>query len=225
MATRFYFPGDTLPSAPVSPSFDGGWEQTGGAVRSILIRKGYWTETSANSSSITIPITTTQDILNYQLISEPIRNQTISGTISLVVRCSTNDITTATTLAVVAKVVSNDGSTSRGTLFSVFGTDSNYPVDASPATRIVNAQALTPLTCEFGDRIVVEVGTRATAPAVAGTAIQRRISAIGTADYALTSGLTTSLNPWVEFSTDLWGTGLRSNKGIRPRAFAPGLAR
>jgi hypothetical protein len=225
MPTRFYFPGASPPSVSISPTYDAGWEQTGEAIRTKLVRKNDWIETSATTSARTIPITTTQDILNYQLISEPMRAQYFSGTISLVVGCSTNDITTACTLSVVAKIFSNDGSTSRGTLYSVFGTGANFPVDAAPETRIVNAQTVTPITCETGDRIVVEVGIRATAPAVAGTAIERRITARATADFALTAGLLTLLNPWVEFSQDVYGTRLISSKNLRPYPFSPGLAR
>lgn len=198
-ATRFYF--SSTAYATNSPGFDGGWEQTGEASRFKLIPKLFLSATTAASSrQVTVPITTTQDILAFQSVSDPLPAQIIEGTVSLVIRTSEDVATTNCTMAVVIKVVSQDGGTQRGTLFSVFGTDTEFDVAASPSTRIVNAQTMTALSIQGGDRLVVEWGVHATVPSPAGTALGRIISDATIADYALTSALTTSLNPWVEFS-------------------------
>ena len=221
MATRFYFEPTT--AADVSPSFDGGWEQTGQAVRRMLTSNLNITQTAlTNSATITIPVTTTQDILCYQFVSSPLRPQVVGGAISMVIRTVTDNITTGATLAMLAKVVSNDGGTSRGTLFSVFGTGSTY--NNSAETRIVSSSALTNVIAQAGDRLVIEVGTRATTPAIAGTYNMRAGSSAST-DFALTAGLTTDLNPWVEFSQNINFSYPKQNAGLRPNIYAPGIAR
>lgn len=211
MATRFYLPISGAPSG-ITPAFDAGWEQTGQATRLNLLRKTKMDVLAAltNMTALTVPITTTQDILGFQLISEPLpANMTISGTISAVVRVFENANTNNVTLALLAKVVSRDGGVSRGTLFSTFNTDTEFALSASAATRIVNAQALTPINAQSGDRIVVELGGHAAGPTAAGS-YTMRLGNNAASDFALTSGLTTDLNPWVEFSQDLW-SGLSNN--------------
>ncbi len=215
-ATRFYFPSGILMNSPVSPAYDAGWEQTGGAfTRKILIYKPKLSFTTIVAGfNVTIPITTTQDILTNQFISEPIPAQRITGTFSLVIPCDENATTNNATLAVVVKVVSQDGGTVRGTLFSVFGTDTEFPLAASVATRIVNTQAVTALTTQPGDRIVVEVGAHAAAPTAAGN-FDLKFGYNKASDFALTSALTTDLNPWCEFSQDLFGTQLNNYQFIK----------
>lgn len=213
-ATRFYFPNTTY--SVNSPAFDAGWEQTGEATRFALLPKTQLiVATAAANKQVTVPITTTQDILVCQAISDPLPGQRIVGNFSMVIRTSENAATTNATLAAVVKVVSQDGSILRGVLFSVFGTDTEFDVTASPSTRIINAQAMTPLSTQGGDRLVVEWGVHATGPTVAGTALGRIITDPATADYALTSALTTSLIPWCEFSDGvLLGINLNNYAGL-----------
>lgn len=173
-------------------------------------------------NSLTIPITTTQDILCRQYVSDPLPAQTITGTFSLVVRCVETDANANATLATLVYVVAQDGQTSRGTLFSVFGTDTEFGTTA--ATRIVNAQNVTSQTAQAGDRIVVEIGLTATTPLALDGAIQR-FGTSAASDFALTSALTTDLNPWCEFSQNLFDSTLKANRGLRPALFKPGLAR
>lgn len=221
MATRFYL--QNTGAATVSPSFSAGWEQTGEADRVKLENKLNTSIISTlTDNSLVIPITTTQDILNRQYVSDPLPSQTITGTFSLVVRCSENGLNANATLAVVAYVVSNDGGVSRGTLFSVFGTDTEFPTTA--ATRIVNAQTVSSIAAQAGDRIVVEIGLTATTPLSLEGGVQR-FGTSAASDFALTSGLTTDLNPWCEFSQNLWDSTLKANRGLRPAAFSPGLGR
>jgi hypothetical protein len=201
-ARRFYF--TRAVSAPVNPPFDTGWEQTGEALRGMLVPKLMLSALDAlTNDQVTVPITTTQDILTRQFVSGPVRAGIINGTFSLVVRCSENATTNNATLAVVVNLVSQDGQTLRGALFSNFNQDTEFAVTASAATRIVNAQALTQRTAQDGDRIVVEIGVHAAGPTAAGSAIAR-FGTDAASDFALTSALTTDLNPWCEFSNDLW---------------------
>lgn len=212
MSTRFYW---INTAADISPTADANWEIASGFSRRRLYKASNPVPSSSgNSDTETIPITTTQDILSFQLVSDPLPAQQIAGTISMVV-LPTEDVATANaTLAVVARVLSQDGTTSRGTIFSVFGTDTEFGVTASPATRIVNAQALTSTRIQGGDRIVVEIGARATAPTTSGSF---NITGGNTmkADYALTSGLTTILNSWIEFSQNLFPNDLNNYQFIK----------
>lgn len=198
MATRFYF--DATGTPAVSPAFDAGWEQTAQAVRRTLSRKALLSATTAltNSTAITVPITTTQDILCAQFVSAPIPPQRLmAGTVSLVMRALQSAATANCTLAVVVKVHPADGGASLGTLYSTFTIDTAFATTA--ATRIVNAQASVALTAGTTWRLVVEIGAHAAAPTAAGTYTMRFGSAAAS-DFALTSALTTDLKPWVELS-------------------------
>lgn len=204
MATRFYLQGTGTPS--LSPSFDAGWEQTGSALRRPLIPKLLLSNTTGIvGTSPGMVNTNTQDICALQFISAPIPPQIISGTISLVLKVYESATTDNLTLAVVLRVLSGDGNTVRGTLFSNFNQDTEWAVFASAATRIVNAQTVTQVTTQGGDILVLEIGAHAAAPTTADF-LNCRFGTDGTvADYALTSALTTDLNPWIEFSQDLFG--------------------
>lgn len=214
MATRFYF---TRISSGASYSTGAGWEDTisGNLVRLQLLRKtALPTLSTLTDTSSTVPITTTQDILNAKFVSDPIPPQRIIGTVSLVIRCSEDATTTNATLAVQIRVLSQDLNTQRGILFSNFDQDTEFALTASAATRIVNAQAVTELTTQPGDRIAVEMGVHATAPSVAGSAVLRYGTSAAT-DFALTSGLTTDLNPWIEFSQDIWDADLNNYQFVK----------
>jgi hypothetical protein len=211
MASRFYL--TNIGASAVNPSFDAGWEQTGQAdrVRWVPKLRMATLETLVNSTAITVPITTTQDILCRQFVSDPIppRNFETSILFGLVIRVFENANTNNVTLAAVLKLVSQDGQTARGTLFSTFTTDTEFPLSASAATRIVNNIAVTNVVSRPGDRLVLELGGHAAAPPAAGSYTMRFGSSAAT-DFALTSALTTDLNPWAELSVDIFGSGLNN---------------
>src|SRR5262245_26856145 len=79
-ATRFYL--TNAGASEVNPSFDAGWEQNGQADRVIWIPKPQTKalQTLADGTAITVPITTTQDYLCRQFVSQPIPPQDILGT-------------------------------------------------------------------------------------------------------------------------------------------------
>lgn len=206
MATRFYLGSVAAPS--ISPAFDGNWEQTGQAVRLVLYSaKNYpgATEALTNSTSVTVPITTTQDILIAQFVGPPMpatrfdaRNWT------LVVRCLEAAAAANAHLAYSLRVLSNDGGTVRGTLKSNFANSTEFTTAAQ--TRLSNTPgAITALSAQIGDRLCLEVGVRATGPTSASTATAR-FGFNAATDFAATSGLTTDLNPWCEFEQDISAT-------------------
>jgi hypothetical protein len=216
MPTRFYFPAEGAGAPTLSPAFDAGWEQTGQATRLNLVRKANLSAAStlANTGTRTVPITTTQDILCNQFVSEPFRRPFLLDagiTFSLVIRVLESAATANVTLACVVKLV-DSGGTSRATLFSTFTTGTEFPTTA--ATRIVSATAITSIQAAPGDCIVVEIGGNAAAPTAATTYTMRQ-GYSATSDFALTAALTTDLNPWCEFSADLYGTTLNNYQSVK----------
>jgi hypothetical protein len=205
MATRFYFGSTGTP--PVSPAFDARWAVTVGAVRLPLQRKLLLAAPSTLTDfSISIPVTTTQEILRAQFISDPLPPQTIGGSWSGIVRAVESAATANANCSITIYVVSQDGQTVRGNLFNATVIDTEYATSASTVIEVVTA--LTSLAIQVGDRIVVEMGDHAINPA-ATTAIHR-YGTSAASDFALTHALTTDLNPWIEFTQDLWA-GLPNN--------------
>lgn len=213
MATRFYFPASGSPV--VSPNFDAGWEQTGQATHLPLVRKSTLSAitTLANSSDITIPITTTQQILCYQFVSDevfkPVRI-TAQDLFSLVIRCSENANSNNARIAYVLRAISQDGTTVLGTLASsMANVGTEFALHASSATRIfgdgATTVALTETTISEPWRLVLDLGSHAQAPTAAGN-FRLRVGTSASTDFALTTALTTDLNPWMELSLNLDAT-------------------
>ncbi len=223
MATRFWFQSTGSPS--ISPNFDAGWEQTGSATRRPMTDKKQASTVSAltNSSAITIPITTTQQILAYQFISDqiflPVRLDA-SVLFSMVVRCSENATTNNAFLAYVLRALGVDGSnTVLATLASsMTNAGTEFAVTASAATRIfgngTTTVALTASSLLQPWRLCLEFGAHAQAPTAAGAFIQR-IGCDNASDFALTSALTTNLNPWMELSVNLKALTSNNHKSIK----------
>jgi hypothetical protein len=213
MATRFYF-GSTDGDNPASPAFAANWNQNGEATRRKLYRSTQLAVTTAlTSKQVTVPITTTQNILACQFVSDCIPPKRIgAGIVGVVVRSSENATTNNAHLAFILRVVNDDG-TIRGTLASSFTTISEFALTASQATRIIGngttTAVVTPLTTRPGDRLVLELGVFASAPTAAGSA-QERFGTTGGSDFAQTTALTTDLNPWMQMSHDIWDADLNN---------------
>lgn len=216
MPTRFYL--HASGSAPVSPAFDAGWEQTGQATRLPMDAKAQMSAVTAltNSSAITVPITTTQQILGYQHTSRqvffPVRLDA-SVTFSMVIRGLENATTNNVFLAYVLRAFSVDGSRSLGTLASSM-TNAGTEFVATAATRIFSAVALTATTLSEPWRLVIDIGGHAQAPTAAGS-YTYRVGCNAASDFALTSALTTDLNPWIELSADLDGLRMNNYQTVR----------
>jgi hypothetical protein len=213
MATTFYLPGSTV-AAPVSPVFDASWTFTGDADRSKMTLKGNWAASSAANK--TVNVTAAGNTLARQFVSDPIPSQIFGGYLHMVVRCSQDATTTNCTLAMLAKVVSNDGATVRGVLCSVFGTDTAFDLTASPSTRNAINNVLSPIVAQQNDRLVVEIGVTSSGPSPAGTALERFITDSTISDYALgVSGTTSTGNPYAIFTQNIWGSVLNNYQGIK----------
>jgi hypothetical protein len=208
VATRFYLPSSG--TAPVTPPTPTGWDGTSGyVVRPCATTKSN-TALTTKSNSKTVSTSGT-NYLNVVFISPQIGAGVISGTFSAVLRGAEDSITRSMFHDLIIKVVSADGQTVRGTLYagSTAGTSSgtvgaeNEEYATSLTTRIKNGIAVTSVTAQTGDRIQIEIGTKSGYNIASGTASINFGDPSATADFALTSGLTTALCPWVELSATL----------------------
>lgn len=218
MATRFYLPSSG--AAEVNPNYSAGWEDTSFADRIKMTRKTINNPTALTTRNITATTSPgITDTLTRQYVSSPIKAQVIEGTVALILGCIEDSIGNDAFLAVVIKVVSKDGTSERGTLFSNFANDIEF--ESSIQTRIINNQVLSRVVAQEGDRIVVEIGFNADVSS--GDINSQRFGNSATSDFALTSGLTTDLNPWIQFSANI--DPLFEPKKLRPAIFTPGIAR
>ena len=222
MATRFYLIGwvnaTTVPD--VTPPFDAMWEQTGNAVRRWMTPSTLGKHGGSDTVSPTLTISSTDDHLAFQFISEPLDAVLIQGTFGIAMRGIESDIGANVSLGVVARVMGGDD-TVRGTLCTIDPGDVEFVTGYE--SRMVTGVAITPVVAQAGDRLVVEVGgvvSTVTAPSPT-FGINVQAGANGN-DYTI-SGDAVARNTWIEFSQDLWYTPI--NRSVRPAMFAPGIAR
>lgn len=207
MPTRLYFPQTT--AAPVTPSVspDAGWNYTSEVLYRKLIRAvdradaGYATGTQVGPWTATAG----QKAVDRVYVSEPLIAQTISGTVKgqLQVReFATTD--NADQIVVAIKVVNNAGSSVRGTLLSLnaYATASEFPNSTTLANRfIADGDALSSVSAQDGDRLVVEIGYKNTTSATTPEAAGRWGAVSGNSDLPENqTDTSTNLNPWIEFS-------------------------
>ena len=199
-ATRFYLP--STGTAAVSPAYAAGWLATGGtdSIRCVIKRTNTtMTDKQTNNSN------TQGNTLNRQYVSDPIAAQNITGTVKGQLRGDESATNQDMVSAIGIRVVSNDGSTVRGTLLSI-----TYPAlagneyDTSYANRYTpTSTAVSSVTAQNGDRIVIEIGCYRYA---AGNPPGRCTQSFGddsTTDLPEDQTTTTADNPWIEFSADI----------------------
>lgn len=196
MATRLYYVASTVPVQ--SPAFDAGWSSTADAVRRTLdTAQGAATETLSGS------VGNTSTALVVQFVSPPLAAQTISGSFTLVSRgreLNTTDNVNQRWRSV--RVFSADGSTVRGTLnsYGVTGSTTEFAAFLAGQPHAVNG-SLSPVVCQDGDVLVVEVGYGLSAT---GTTPQWEMELGGTGtDHSTSINDASGSVPWVEFSADL----------------------
>lgn len=217
MASRFYL--QASGSTPISPTPNAGWEQIGSVVRRPMPRKTAVSALTAltDSAAITIPITTTQRILAFQHISEDVfapARLDASVLFSFVMRASENATTNNAFLAYVLRAVGVDGSALATLSSSLTNAGTEYALTASAATRIFGPVAIAAVTLSVPWRLVLEHGVHAQAPTAAGSFIHR-VGSSAASDFALTSALTTDLNPWMELSLNLNALSANTHKAVK----------
>lgn len=213
MASRFYLP--ATGTAPVSPTPSTDWEVTTGygTLPAELVKSN--TALTNGTARAKTATATVQDRLDRIYVSDALAAQTISntGTISAVIRAIGSASTNNSWLNIIVQVVSGDGTTVRGVLYSgssdtssgSSGTNGleNQEIGTTLTTRIKNALALTnSISVQAGDRLVIEIGFRQTTSNT-NTITFNYGDPSATADLALTAGSATAGVPWVEFSQDI----------------------
>jgi hypothetical protein len=191
MATRFYLPSSG--GAAINPAIDASWtadSRLTTAAISLVSTKTNTALTDQDGSA-----TTTECLAQY--VSAPIGVLNFNGTtVSFVARGKRQGAAGPTGRVVIRLRHSNGTFT---TLLAATSLDANWPA-TTETTRILNAVGLANVSSSNNDRIVVEIGN-GTATTSPGTINFGDVSA--TADYALTTGLTTALDPWIEFSATI----------------------
>lgn len=191
MATRYYLPETGAPA--VSPAFSS-WTETTGADRIAMV-------TSRISSALTDEASGAIGIGSDRLI-----RQYVGPEIGVV---NFNGTTVSFVASVKEALGGNDSQIALGVrLFHIGGTFATLLAvlftDVEPLTtfqtRIASAVALANVTSADRDRLVVEIGAGVGA---SGGNVTYRFGDNAASDFALTSGLTTDLNPWVEFSANV----------------------
>jgi hypothetical protein len=167
MATRLYFPSSAANTPTVSPAFDSTWEATGSAFRRLLDSEkneasGAYVQSNV-SSGLNSPAGAV-DVLIAQFVSAPISGSTtINGTVKGQVRAVENSTTADLRMQCVIGVVSNDGSSFRGTLIA--SNDGALSNEFNNSLRNIyipvgGSTSVSSVTANDGDRLVVEIGYR-----------------------------------------------------------------
>lgn len=222
VCTRFYLPYAGQPH--VTPSYDSAWDVTTNSVERFLPLVKSPTGTASTSdvaANFSKSAAAVQDVAHAQFVSEPIDAQTISGNARIIVRGGENVSNQEAHLQCIIRVVSNDGTTVRGTLYSGY-TGALLPVgnNGSGMAREFNtatqnrvaSMLLTPVTALAGDRLVVEVGQRFTDAASAtgaGYLVLGDLSTHPDQDYRDDAFNGSGQIPWIEF-----GNGVQMLKVI-----------
>lgn len=196
--TRFYLP--STGTAAVSPVFTtAGWGDTTTGAPDRIRCLTHKTNSAITNKAVTVN-SSSLTVLNRQYVSDPIAAQTIGGTVQgqLIGACSKT-----TYSSITIRIVSAEGTMVRGTLLAIKNGTFAYP-DPTAANRYtpVPGTALTVVTPESGDRIVIEIGFDRTA--TGNTATNQYFGDNGTTDLGSNESETsTTANPWVEFSQDI----------------------
>lgn len=200
MPTRFFLP--STGAAAVTPAL-GAWDETANAGAAL---ECVTTRISSAMASVTVAKGTgATRALARQYVSKPIDAQTISaGTVKGQVRALESAINDNLDLVPIRiTVVSNDGTTLRGTILALgdyvtvleFGT-------ALTNRKIADGDATTSVTAQAGDRIVIELGIK---NSTSGTSVSGSLSFgdDNATDLGENTTDTSAFNPWVELSNTI----------------------
>jgi len=228
MATRFYLPSSG--NVNIAPAFAAGWFSTTGADR-LPMRVDKQGTSMANKTKNEGTTNNTNHLLR-QYISPAIKEQTISGQFKA--QALANAVFSGEAQSqILVKVIDSTGAL-RGTLLdlSTAGsttwvgsyTNRKFPRDYTNGAYPTGGAALSSVDAFYGDRVVVEIGYHTTGADSESPGCTFGDNNADDQPADSDTG-TTQLNPWVEFSLDIIFAPPTVVKNLRPRAFAPGLAR
>lgn len=199
MASRFYFPSVGASIGTLTPRAD--WEQSrAGAIYRLATASKLPSATLTDLTSL-FGSTSTGQTFWQGWRTQQIAAQTLSGTISMVIRCLEAGATEDAHLAFMLRLMVGTSNTERALLASNMTTSTEFATSAQ--TRILSGIALTSTDSVDGDTLLFELGVHGVTPANAANITLRIGGTNSDADFALTSGLTTDLAPWWELSQDI----------------------
>jgi len=208
MALRIYLPASGA-AGLAALAFDAGWNKTSQATRlkGVLAKIDTALTTRSMLSSAATP--ELHCCVQYQLAG--LAAQSLSGTVKGQTRANVNNVLFAGTIAIGIRVVSAAGVV-RGTALAVSASDSastpprlNTALTNRPFMDVSEnaALALTPVACQTGDVLVIELGSRDVDTGTARSCFLSVGDPIAAADLPEDSTTTTALCPWIEFSANL----------------------
>ena len=204
MATRFYPTKTSLSPAALVAAWSSEWELT--TVAGFRIR----TDKPDSDPPQTVSRTGTgaigDDTGVFQMHSDPISAQLISGTLRGLIAAEANTPGSGALAYIVVRVASATLGTIRGTLYS--GSGGSLPAGGGRKSvaypSYPGTVALTDVQAEEGDRIIVEFGVRKTAGDSSAILYVEQGAASTDTDHAAVGEATSGKCGWIEFSQDLW---------------------
>jgi len=201
-ATRFYLP--STGAADVSPAYSASWNDTSNADRLKCVTTKI---SSAMTNKSTGNTSATGHFLFRQYVSDPISAQTITGTVYGQVAGLEGHAGVNGFSDIIITIVSNDGSMVRGTLLAITSGATEYLVGTAENRKTPVSTAVSVVTAEANDRIVIEVG------GLKNGAKKKDIQLIfgddNAGDLPVDETTQTANNPWVEFSQTIAFAGAR----------------
>ncbi len=225
MATRFYLP--STGAAAVSPAIAATWELTSPNLQRLRCVTTKWNTPVSNWLDDQDQDMLDKDNILLQYVSAPLNgNQTIAAqTVSICIQIREFDLESNLYLSWKVYVVSNDGSTVRGTIVPhrrdglefILSLRTRYDTLTSSAVNVLD-----------GDGIVMEIGAGGDpndATADLGHQFQLRIQDVTAyADLdAVDDVATATYNPWVNFGTDTLVFGAEVTTKATPRLTLMGV--
>ncbi len=210
MPTRIYLP-STSNAPSITPAVGTGWTATAttGFTRLIAADKQKTSTAFFNHASASPSAVSPSTAVMRQYILGPLVAQTVSGTLTGVIRGLESNANLNSTVAIAVRQVSSTGTHVADMLSAtVVASDAaTTPPEftTTAATRRFQDAAeavslpLTSRTFTAGQYIVIEIGFRKAGTSTAFTTTLR-FGDVAATDFAHADALTTDLNPWVEFS-------------------------
>lgn len=211
--TRFYFNGGYDFQA-LNTAADSLWDTTTNL--GFFGANSPLRETKTNGGRLDVsfpgaPSTNNYDVPIRHYKSLPLAAQTISGNVKGQMQAYHSLAGTFPNHQVVMKVVSFDGSTVRGTLYSGSAGSAGVPPSyaSTTAANAVNRKlpqntttSLTPVNAQHGDRLLIEIGSRQVASNGSTPTIGLIMGDVNGTDLPENETTTGAGDPWIEFNKE-----------------------
>lgn len=206
--TRYYFAarnttagGDLAPAPACAPAVGAEWSQASIRRVALLAARGAYSGMPLQAANGSNTLAVGGRHTSIQGISGPLAAGVISGTVRAVQQALVTNVNSHMYLSMTVKVVSSDGATVRGVL--VASVNSSAEVTEGATTKTIGPVALTPVTAQAGDRLVVEFGVyRAASTILRAVNMSFGDPIAPPADWPFTIGTAGAGVPWVEFALD-----------------------